>query len=137
MSFSPYLQRSTVSLNQPLSLVSWSCGDGSLEDFPSERLSSLLELSMNRKKASTRADAPQSLQALQSGINCLSLDQAFEAVRLAKLKLDDLREVQASAVASLALANQDVEEERRRSSIFVILLSLYFIVRSIALLRLR
>jgi hypothetical protein len=73
---------------------------------------------MNQKKASIRADAPQSLQALQSGINCLSLDQAFEAVRLAKLKLDDLREVQASAVASLALANQDVEEERGRSSIF-------------------
>ena len=72
---------------------------------------------MNRKKASTRdvASAPQSLQTLQSGINCLSLDQAFEAVRLANLKLDDLKEVQASAVASLALANQDVEEERKRS----------------------
>lgn len=77
---------------------------------------------MNRTKASTKdnASAPQSLQALQSGINCLSLDQAIEAVRLAKLKLDDLREVQASAVASLALANQDAEEERIRSSIFCI-----------------
>ena len=77
---------------------------------------------MNRTKASTRdnASAPQSLQALQSGINCLSLDQAIEAVRLAKLKLEDLKEVQASAVASLALANQDAEKERIRSSIFCI-----------------
>ena len=82
---------------------------------------------MNSKKASASEEtsAPLSLQFLQSGINCLSLDQAIEAVRLATLKLDDLREVQASAVASLASANQELEEERRRSFTFLFLQLLY------------
>lgn len=57
---------------------------------------------------------PQSLQALQSGIDSLSLDEAFAAVKLAKLKIDDLREQQNLAATLVSSASEDVKKAEAR-----------------------
>jgi FtsZ-binding cell division protein ZapB len=59
--------------------------------------------------------APKSLQALQFGIDSLSLDEALAAVNLAKIELDKLREKQNEASSSVASANQNVLKAEARS----------------------
>ena len=71
--------------------------------------------SKNTKTKSTKeSSVPLSLQALQSGIDSLSLDEAFAAVKLAKLKLDDLREQQNVAATLVTSASNEVKEAETR-----------------------
>ena len=60
------------------------------------------------------SSAPQSLQALQFGIDSLSLDQALAAVSLAKLKIDDLKDQQKIALSLVISASKAVEEAETR-----------------------
>ena len=69
---------------------------------------------MKSKSARKDGNVPQSLQALQSGIDSLSLDQALAAVKLAKLKIDDLRDQQNAAISLVAAASNDVKEAEIR-----------------------
>jgi hypothetical protein len=62
----------------------------------------------------------KSLQTLQSGIDSLSLDEAFAAVKLAKLKMEDLQEQQKSAMLLVNNASKDVKDAEDR-----LLLSFY------------
>ena len=54
------------------------------------------------------------LQSLQSGISSLSLDEAFAAVNLAKLKLEAIVEQQRAAASLVATAKQTVDEAEAR-----------------------
>ena len=66
------------------------------------------------KSALKDSAVPLSLQALQSGIDSLSLEDAFAAVKLAKLKIDDLREEQNIALSQVRSASVDVKEAELR-----------------------
>ena len=70
--------------------------------------------SFNSKSVRKADNVPQSLQALQSGIDSLSLDQALATVKLAKLKIDDLRDRQNVALSLVAAASNDVKEAEIR-----------------------
>ena len=74
------------------------------------------EFVMNRSKSPSVAKgrALQPLQSLQSGISSLSLDEAFAAVNLAKLKLEAIAEQQKAAASTVASAKQIVEEAEAR-----------------------
>ena len=73
------------------------------------------------KSKSKELGAPKSLQALQFGIDSLSLDEALAAVNLAKIKLEELREEQIEASSLVASANQNVLEAETRSSFRIVL----------------
>lgn len=70
--------------------------------------------SSNTKPTLKDSSVPLSLQALQSGIDSLSLDEALAAVKLAKLKIDDLRELQNKAHSQVISASIDVKEAELR-----------------------
>ena len=73
---------------------------------------------MDRSKSHSVAKgrALQPLQSLQSGISSLSLDEAFAAVNLAKLKLEAITEQQRAAASTVSSAKQLVEEAESRLS---------------------
>lgn len=61
-----------------------------------------------------KGSALQPLQTLQSGISSLSLDEAFAAVNLAKLKLEAIVEQQRAAASVVESAKQILEEAEAR-----------------------
>jgi hypothetical protein len=65
-------------------------------------------------KAAKGITDKQSLQALQSGIDSLSLDEALAAVKLAKLKIDGLRENQDRALSLVQSAAEEVKVAEKR-----------------------